>query len=150
MKIPFAEKFHEIKAKAKEKLEDPSVRMTVVSTGILVGTLTYRIWKDIKHQRDMSIWSFGEDSILKVGATDEEAAAYNRFIQAFYDAQKKVLNETGTRWDPTNALRVECKNSDLKSYNRIADRISEALEHIDQDKTPIDDLGDFLIKNQEN
>lgn len=94
----------------------------------------------------MPIYSFGINSILKLELTEEEADGYNRFVQAFFDAQEAHLARTGTRWEPTEPLWIK-NDEDIETHNLVARKLTKAIESIDQEKTPIEIDEDFLIKN---
>jgi len=94
----------------------------------------------------MPVYSFGKNSILKIEITEEKAAAYNRWTQAFFDAQKK-LRDAGTPWEPTEPIYIVCTEEDMRIYNEVGAVINEAISKIDQEKTPIEIEDDFLVKN---
>jgi hypothetical protein len=94
----------------------------------------------------MPIYSFGVKSILKVELTEEQAMRYNRFTQAFFDAQTKLL-DAGTPWDQKSPLWIKAEEGDMNVYNEVAGVITEAINKIDQEVTPIEIEDDFLIKN---
>lgn len=94
----------------------------------------------------MPIYSFGLDSILKVELTEEQADGYNRFQAAFFEAQTK-LRDAGTPWVPTEPLSIDALEGDGEIYNEVAGLINDAIDKIDQKKTPIGLGEDYLIKN---
>lgn len=95
----------------------------------------------------MPIYSFGVDSALKIEITEDQAAAYNRFTEAFFDAQIK-LREAGTPWEPaTQPLPIDDTEDDYETYNYVGSLINAAIATIDQTTTPIEIEEDYLIKN---
>ena len=97
---------------------------------------------------ELFTYSFGVDSILKLQLTEEHAMRYNRFLQAFFDAQEKILKETGTRWDPvTEPIYLEIEEGDREVFNAVGRLFTAQLEFIDQTKTRIEIDDDFLVKN---
>jgi hypothetical protein len=94
----------------------------------------------------MPIYSFGVNSILKVEITEEQAETYNRFTQAFFDAQEKMRDE-GTPWEPDTPIFIACPDWEFDAYNVVAGIINVAGDLIDQEATPITIESDFLEKN---
>ena len=105
--------------------------------------------KDYNWRTTMELftYSFGVNSILKLQLTEEHAMRYNRFLQAFFDAQEKILEETGTRWDPRDPIYIDIEEGDKEVFNAVGRLFTAQLEFIDQTKTRIEIDDDFLVKN---
>lgn len=135
------EKISKIKNVIKRNAKPITVAMFATIT---TATIVYLVRKD--EDEETSIYSYGANSIWKVEATEKEVNGFNRFLKAFYDAQKKLL-DAGTPWDQVSPLKMDVSRSDRVAYNRIGKRFNEALKDIDQEKTPVEIEDDFLVKN---
>jgi hypothetical protein len=132
-------------AKAKVKRHAPVV--LAASAVIAIGAVAYIKNKNTEsHEDPRHTYSYGPESILKIEATDAEASAFNRVTKAFYEAQQR-MTDAGAPWNPRNPLLMDVDRSDMKIYNKLADRFNAALALINQDETPIVIDDDYLTKN---
>jgi len=131
----------------KQKIKRYAPLIAAMTGVITVATIIYIRSKSKTTDEPTHTYSYGTDSILKIEATETEAAAFNRALKAFYDAQKRIREETGESWDTRSPLWMNTKRGDTKIYNRLARRFNEAIALINQDETPIEITDDYLTKN---
>jgi hypothetical protein len=87
-------------------------------------------------------------SRLHLVLEDDVAAAFNRMQDAWFDAQKKHKEKTGTQWDPTEPLLIDCADEDTKVWNKIGSLINLLIE-INGGKLEITEeemTSDYLVK----
>jgi hypothetical protein len=63
-------------------------------------------------------------SSLRIQASPEMAAAYNRFIDKFSTATKAFEAAHGRPWEATYQLSLNVTESEIKAYNTVADIIN--------------------------
>lgn len=124
---------------------DRAFRRKVTKAYIMVAVGGYIVYK-IASNPKKALYSYGVESNWKVKATEAEIAAFNRVMEAFYKAQEKLAN-AGTPWDGLDSIKLYTSRKDVKAYNEIAGRMNKVLRRINQDKTPITVLDDYLVKN---
>jgi hypothetical protein len=95
----------------------------------------------------MPTYSFGVDSPLKFELDEDYAAAYNRATMAFFEAQHLHRMKTGTQWDPSHPLYVECSKEDIAAFNAFGKILEDALERYGKAVTEDEITDDFLVKN---
>lgn len=96
------------------------------------------------------VYSFGIDSPLKIKITEDQAAAYNRTISAYFTAQKlfKIIN--GRRWTPNDPLFINTSGDtkkDLTTYNRIGRLLTKTIKNFGRPILEEELPSDYLVRN---
>ena len=142
MRLNASDRYHTVRNQWET---DGEFRRKVVRTYIAVVIGGYVVFKIVANPKK-AIYSYGIDSIWKVKATEKEVSGFNRVLDSFYKAQDALMN-AGAPWDGKSKIKLYANRKDMKAYNKVADRMDKALKKINQDKTPIEILDDFLVKN---
>jgi hypothetical protein len=78
--------------------------------------------------KPQSVYSFF-GSRLHLVLADEVAEGYNRWNQAFFDAQKNHRELHGRVWDPSNEpLLMDISDEDRKHYDDVASLINQLID----------------------
>lgn len=79
---------------------------------------------------------------------DEVADRYNRFQQAWFDAQTNHKKRTGAPWDPTTPLLIDFADEDKVAWDAIGSIINQlvALNGGGLDIPEEEMTSDFLVK----
>lgn len=71
-------------------------------------------------------------SPLHIPLSEENAAAYNRRLAQFFDAQKRFKEEHGRPWNEREPLMMEVDEEATRVYNKVADIINACVELCDE------------------
>lgn len=94
-----------------------------------------------------SVYSFGQESPLKLSLSDKTAKHYNQAAQEFFNAQVRFAQKHNRVWDFANdPIAMDWSTKQRKAWNEVARIFKVALEK--QGPFHINDImEDFLVKN---
>lgn len=70
-------------------------------------------------------------SPLHIPLSEKNAAAYNRRVAQFMDAQKRFKEEHGRSWDPREPLLMEVDEEAQQIYKKVGDLFNAIVELCD-------------------
>jgi hypothetical protein len=59
---------------------------------------------------------------------EEVAEGYNRFLNAFFEAQREHKVRTGSDWTGVEPLYIECEEKDQEIYNAVGEIINQLIK----------------------
>lgn len=94
-----------------------------------------------------SVYSFGEDSPIKVRISDKMATLYNEAVREFFAAQQRFNQKFGRPWNPeTDPIKIKWSSKQRRAWDNFGKIFTKVIEK----EGPFYDndiLDDFLVKN---
>jgi len=92
------------------------------------------------------IYSYGEDSPLKIELSDKVAARYNEAVEEYLKAHRRFLQKFGRKWNQdTDPVIVKWNKKHQKAWGEVAKAFNDVFDPADYHAN--DFMDDFLVQN---